>query len=182
MSESVRIIGKFKVLFLGDTNVGKTYIIKRFIYESFDINCEPTIGMHLFAKNLYLDDRDLKFQFFDSCGQEGYNIFITESIDDISLAVIVFDVTNKETFYNCDKWVEDLRNHQGNTFAIILVGNKIDKDEERVVSVDEAMDKAMSLESMYFETNSYTGDSVKLFFQLIVAALPKDKLRLAVNA
>ena len=182
MSESVNLKGKYKILFVGDTNVGKTKIITRFICESDYVNYEPTIGIEFFSKSLYLDNKLLILQFFDPSGEEGHRILTTESFEDLSVAVVVFDVTNKETFYNCDNWVSDLRNYQNNKFSIVLVGNKIDKAEERVVSVDEAMDKAMNLEVLYFETNSYTGDSVKLLFQLIGTALPADKLQLICGA
>jgi Ras-related protein Rab-6A len=87
----------------------------------------------------------------------------------------VFDITNKQTFLNCDKWVEDVRNERGNEANIVLVGNKIDKAEERAVSLEEADKKAKSFEATYIETSAKTGDNVKQLFKQIATTLPGDK-------
>ena len=100
---------------------------------------------------------------------------IPNYIRDSSVAVIVFDITNKQTFVNCDKWVEDVKNERGDDAAIVIVGNKIDRTEERAVTVDEAQAKAKSLEAFYLETSAKTGDNVKLLFKQIATTLPGDK-------
>ena len=166
---------KHKLVFLGDIYVGKTSIINRFMYESFDTNYQATIGIDFLSKTLYLDDRTVRLQLWDTAGQERFRSLIPNYIRDSSVAVIVFDITNKQTFSNCDKWVEDVRNERGNEAVIVLVGNKIDKAEERTVSVDEAEAKAKGLDATYIETSAKTGDNVKQLFKQIATTLPGDK-------
>ena len=166
---------KHKLVFLGDIYAGKTSIINRFMYESFDTNYQATIGIDFLSKTLYLDDRTVRLQLWDTAGQERFRSLIPNYIRDSSVAVIVFDITNKQTFSNCDKWAEDVRNERGNEAVIVLVGNKIDKAEERAVSLEEAEAKAKSLEATYVETSAKTGDNVKQLFKQIANTLPGDK-------
>ena len=166
---------KHKLVFLGDIYVGKTSIINRFMYESFDNNYQATIGIDFLSKTLYLDDRTVRLQLWDTAGQERFRSLIPNYIRDSSVAVIVFDITNKQTFLNCDKWVEDVKNERGNDAVVVLVGNKIDKTEERTVSREEAETKAKELDAVYIETSAKTGDNVKQLFKQIATTLPGDK-------
>ena len=166
---------KHKLVFLGDIYVGKTSIINRFMYESFDTNYQATIGIDFLSKTLYLDDRTVRLQLWDTAGQERFRSLIPNYIRDSSVAVIVFDITNKQTFTNCDKWVEDVKNERGNDAVVVLVGNKIDKAEERAVTTEEAQEKAKNFDAFYIETSAKTGDNVKQLFKQIATTLPGDK-------
>ena len=175
VSVPVSAQAKHKLVFLGDIYVGKTSIINRFMYESFDNNYQATIGIDFLSKTLYLDDRTVRLQLWDTAGQERFRSLIPNYIRDSSVAVIVFDITNKQTFISCDKWVEDVKNERGNDAVIVLVGNKIDKAEERCVTKEEAEAKARSLDAFYIETSAKTGDNVKQLFKQIATTLPGDK-------
>ncbi|OMJ94681.1 hypothetical protein SteCoe_2014 [Stentor coeruleus] len=166
---------KHKLVFLGDIYVGKTSIINRFMYESFDTNYQATIGIDFLSKTLYLDDRTVRLQLWDTAGQERFRSLIPNYIRDSSVAVIVFDITNKQTFISIDKWIEDVKNERGNDAVIVLVGNKIDKAEERTVTHEEAQNKAKSFDAFYIETSAKTGDNVKQLFKQIANTLPGDK-------
>ena len=165
-----------KLLFLGDIKVGKTYIINRFIYDSFNTNYEPTLGIDFYSKTLRLEDKTVKLQIWEIGGQEKLRSLIPNYIRDSSMVVVVFDVTNKQSFYNCDKWVETIRCDRGSEVVIVILGNQIDEAEERVVSVDEAVAKAASLEVMYFETSANTGENIELFFNQVDTILYGNKL------
>lgn len=175
VSVPVSAQAKHKLVFLGDIYVGKTSIINRFMYESFDNNYQATIGIDFLSKTLYLDDRTVRLQLWDTAGQERFRSLIPNYIRDSSVAVIVFDITNKQTFISCDKWVEDVKNERGNDAVVVLVGNKIDKAEERNVTKEEAEAKARSLDAFYIETSAKTGDNVKQLFKQIATTLPGDK-------
>ena len=166
---------KHKLVFLGDIYVGKTSIINRFMYDSFDTNYQATIGIDFLSKTLYLDDRTVRLQLWDTAGQERFRSLIPNYIRDSSVAVIVFDITNKQTFANCDKWVEDVKNERGNDVVIVFVGNKNDKAEERAVSTEEATTKAKSFDAIYIETSAKNGDNVKQLFKQIATTLPGEK-------
>jgi Ras-related protein Rab-6A len=88
-------MAKYKLVFLGDVYVGKTSVINRFMYETFDVNYQATIGIDFLSKTMYLDDRTVRLQLWDTAGQERFRSLIPSYIRDSSVAVVVFDVTNK---------------------------------------------------------------------------------------
>ena len=172
---------KHKLVFLGDIYVGKTSIINRFMYDSFDTNYQATIGIDFLSKTLYLDDRTVRLQLWDTAGQERFRSLIPNYIRDSSVAVIVFDITNKQTFVNCDKWVEDVKNERGNDVVIVFVGNKNDRTDERAVTTEEASVKAKSFDAIYIETSAKNGDNVKQLFKQIATILPGEKPQISVT-
>ena len=100
---------KYKLVFLGDQGVGKTSIITRFMYDSFDTAYQATIGIDFLSKTMYLDDRTVRLQLWDTAGQERFRSLIPSYIRDSSVAVIVYDITNRNSFANTAKWIEDVR-------------------------------------------------------------------------
>src|SRR5574343_888373 len=94
----VTSIPKYKLVFLGDIYVGKTSIINQFMYENFDNNYQATIGIDFLSKTLNIGDKSMRLQLWDTAGQERFRSLIPNYIRDSSAAIIVFDVTNKQTF------------------------------------------------------------------------------------
>lgn len=129
---------KYKIVFLGDLSVGKTSIINQFIYGTFDQSHQPTIGIDFLSKTMYLDDRTIRLQLWDTAGQERFRSLIPQYIRDCSIAVLVFDITQQQSFLNVDRWVEDIRNERGSDVIIMLAGNKLDVADKRQVSTEEA--------------------------------------------
>jgi len=124
---------KFKLVFLGEQSVGKTSLITRFMYDTFDGNYQATIGIDFLSKTMYLDDRTVRLQLWDTAGQERFRSLIPSYIRDSSVAIVVYDVTNRESFQSTSKWVEDVRAERGNDVIIALVGNKTDLSDKRYV-------------------------------------------------
>lgn len=122
---------KFKLVFLGEQSVGKTSLITRFMYDTFDGNYQATIGIDFLSKTMYLDDRTVRLQLWDTAGQERFRSLIPSYIRDSSVAIVVYDVTNRESFKSTSKWVEDVRAERGNEVIIALVGNKTDLSDKR---------------------------------------------------
>jgi Ras-related protein Rab-6A len=166
---------KYKLVFLGDIYVGKTSIINQFMYENFDTNYQATIGIDFLSKTLTLNDRSLRLQLWDTAGQERFRSLIPNYIRDSSAAVIVFDVTNKQTFSGVDKWIDDVRNERGTSVVVAIVGNKTDKAGERCVSREEAEKKAKGFGAIYQETSAKTGSNVKELFTEIAEAICSEK-------
>lgn len=166
---------KYKLVFLGDIYVGKTSIINQFMYENFDTNYQATIGIDFLSKTLTIGDKSMRLQLWDTAGQERFRSLIPNYIRDSSAAVIVYDVTNKQTFASLDKWVEDVRNERGNGVVIAIVGNKTDKTGERCVTTEEAETKAKQLGAIYQETSAKTGANVKELFKEIASSITNDK-------
>ena len=98
-------------MFLGDQGAGKTSIITRFMYDTFDnTKYEATIGIDFLSKTMYLEDRTIRLQLWDTAGQERFHALIPSYIRDSSVAVVVYDVTNRASFQNTARWIEDVRN------------------------------------------------------------------------
>merc|ERR1719428_2806588 len=143
---------KFKLVFLGEQSVGKTSLITRFMYDSFDNTYQATIGIDFLSKTMYLEDRTVRLQLWDTAGQERFRSLIPSYIRDSTVAVVVYDITNRASFLNTTKWVEDVRTERGNDVIIILVGNKTDLADRRQVSTEEGEEKAKESGIMFIET------------------------------
>jgi len=165
-------LNKYKLVFLGEQAVGKTSIITRFMYDTFDFNYQATIGIDFLSKTMYLEDRSVRLQLWDTAGQERFRSLIPSYIRDSSAAVVVFDVTNRASFMNTAKWVEDVRTERGKEVVIILVGNKTDMADRRQVSTEEGEAKAKEFGVMFIETSAKAGYNVKALFRQLASALP----------
>ena len=169
---SIAPLAKYKLVFLGDQGVGKTSIVTRFLYDSFDKNYQATIGIDFLSKTMYLEDRTVRLQLWDTAGQERFRSLIPSYIRDSSVAVIVYDITNRASFLNTSKWIEDVRNERGNDVIIVLVGNKTDLSEKRQVSVEEGEDKSTKEGIIFIESSAKAGFNIKALFRKLANALP----------
>ncbi|KAF2671983.1 ras-domain-containing protein [Microthyrium microscopicum] len=163
---------KFKLVFLGEQSVGKTSLITRFMYDTFDNTYQATIGIDFLSKTMYLDDRTVRLQLWDTAGQERFRSLIPSYIRDSSVAVVVYDVTNAKTFEQTRKWVDDVRGERGNDVIIVLVGNKTDLADKRQVTEEAGQEEAKKNNLMFIETSAKVGHNVKLLFKRIAQALP----------
>lgn len=163
---------KFKLVFLGEQSVGKTSLITRFMYDSFDNTYQATIGIDFLSKTMYLEDRTVRLQLWDTAGQERFRSLIPSYIRDSSVAVVVYDITNRTSFQQTSKWIDDVRTERGSDVIIMLVGNKTDLADKRQVSIDEGENKAKELNVMFIETSAKAGYNVKQLFRKVAAALP----------
>ncbi|KAI8092562.1 ras family-domain-containing protein [Halteromyces radiatus] len=163
---------KYKLVFLGEQSVGKTSLITRFMYDTFDNTYQATIGIDFLSKTMYLSERTVRLQLWDTAGQERFRSLIPSYIRDSSVAVVVYDTTNRASFSNTAKWIEDVRAERGNDVIIVLVGNKTDLSEKREVTTDEGEKKAKDHNVMFIETSAKAGHNVKTLFRRIAQALP----------
>lgn len=171
--EAIKPLRKYKVVFLGKQSVGKTSLITRFMYDSFDNTYQATIGIDFLSKTMYLEDRTVRLQLWDTAGQERFRSLIPSYIRDSTVAVIVYDITNVNSFEQVTRWIEDVRAERGKDVIIVLVGNKTDLADKRHVSIDEGEKKAKELGvSLFIETSAKAGYNVKQLFRRIAAALP----------
>lgn len=163
---------KFKLVFLGEQSVGKTSLITRFMYDSFDNTYQATIGIDFLSKTMYLEDRTVRLQLWDTAGQERFRSLIPSYIRDSTVAVVVYDITNYNSFQQTSKWIDDVRTERGNDVIIMLVGNKTDLSDKRQVTTEEGEKKSKELNVMFIETSAKAGYNVKQLFRRVAAALP----------
>lgn len=170
---SLAPLAKYKLVFLGDQSVGKTSIITRFMYDNFDRHYQATIGIDFLSKTMYLEDRTVRLQLWDTAGQERFRSLIPSYIRDSSVAVVVYDVTNRASFLNTTKWVEDVRAERGNDVVICLVGNKTDLgNEKRQISTEEGEERAKKDGLLFMECSAKAGYNIKSLFRKLATSLP----------
>ncbi|KAJ6664812.1 hypothetical protein lerEdw1_005784 [Lerista edwardsae] len=143
--------------------VGKTSLITRFMYDSFDNTYQATIGIDFLSKTMYLEDRTIRLQLWDTAGQERFRSLIPSYIRDSAAAVVVYDITNVNSFQQTTKWIDDVRTERGSDVIIMLVGNKTDLADKRQVSIEEGERKAKELNVMFIETSAKAGYNVKQY-------------------
>ncbi|CAK5028559.1 unnamed protein product [Meloidogyne enterolobii] len=131
------------------------------MYDSFDNTYQATIGIDFLSKTMYLEDRTERFR-----------SLIPSYIRDSTVAVVVYDITNANSFHQTSKWIDDVRTERGSDVIIMLVGNKTDLTEKRQVSTEEGEQKAKELNVMFIETSAKAGYNVKHLFRRIASALP----------
>lgn len=163
---------KYKLVFLGEQSVGKTSLITRFMYDSFDTTYQATVGIDFLSKTVYLKDRTVRLQLWDTAGQERFRSLIPSYIRDSAVAVVVYDITNFKSFEQTERWVEEVRKERGTNVIIILVGNKVDLEDIREVSVERAERMAKEMNILFIETSAKVGYNIKQLFRRIGDALP----------
>ncbi|OAL34803.1 hypothetical protein AYO20_05998 [Fonsecaea nubica] len=169
---------KFKLVFLGEQSelyesVGKTSLITRFMYDSFDTTYQATIGIDFLSKTMYLEDRTVRLQLWDTAGQERFRSLIPSYIRDSSVAVVVYDISSRKTFEQTRKWIDDVRGERGNDVIVVLVGNKTDLgDSKREVTTQQGEEEAKRAGAIFMETSAKLGHNVKALFRRIAQALP----------
>ncbi|KAK9767406.1 GTPase Ryh1 [Basidiobolus ranarum] len=171
-SEFSNPLRKFKLVFLGEQSVGKTSLITRFMYDTFDNTYQATIGIDFLSKTMYLEDRTIRLQLWDTAGQERFRSLIPSYIRDSSVAVVVYDISSRNSFLNTTKWIDDVRAERGTDVIIVLVGNKTDLSDKRQVTTEEGEKMAKELDVMFVETSAKAGFNVKTLFRKIAQALP----------
>lgn len=159
-----------KVVFIGNSAVGKTSIINQYMYDSTSAEHQPTVGIDFFAKTLNVDGKSVRMQIWDTAGQEKFNSLIPNYIRDSTVAVMVFDLSNRDSFDQLEKWhkmVSDIANPK-----LIIVGNKCDL-EKHEVSKEEAEKYAQEKNSQYIETSATAPTNINELFNMI-AAIPVE--------
>ncbi|KAG0736842.1 hypothetical protein G6F57_008615 [Rhizopus arrhizus] len=121
---------------------------------------------------MYVEEKTVRLQLWDTAGQERFRSLIPSYIRDSSVAVIVYDISSKNTFLNTTKWIDDVRAERGTEAIVVLVGNKTDLNEKREVTTEEGEKRAKELNVMFIETSAKAGHNVKSLFRRIAQALP----------
>ena len=145
----------FKLIIVGDTNVGKTNIMSKYIKDQFNITSKSTIGVEFGTKILEIDNKKVKAQIWDTAGQERYKSITSAYYKGAKGAFIVYDITNKSTFESVDKWIKDLNSYGDKNLTMLLIGNKSDLEDKRIINKEEGEEKAKSFELGFIETSAF---------------------------
>ncbi|OMP08637.1 Small GTPase superfamily [Corchorus olitorius] len=158
----------FKVVVIGDSAVGKTQILSRFTKNEFCFDSKSTIGVEFQTRTVTIKSKLIKAQIWDTAGQERYRAVTSAYYRGALGAMVVYDVTKRQSFDHVARWVEELRAHADNSIVIMLIGNKADLVELRAVPTEDALEFAEDQGLFFAETSALNGDNVdKAFFQLL---------------
>ena len=166
-----------KLVFLGDSGVGKTNIMSRFSNDIFNMNSKPTIGVDFAVKTIKFMNHYIKLQIWDTAGQERYRTFTSAYFKDAHGIIIVYDVTSRDSFNNIHEWMKIAYDHiDKNKASLIFLGNKTDLTEERDVSFEEGIDIAKEYRAMFMEVSAFNNSTKninKAFYMLVKDIAPK---------
>ena len=162
-----------KVVFLGDTAVGKSCLAVRFVRNEFFEFQEPTIGAAFLGKNINLNDKRYKFEIWDTAGQERYRSLAPMYYRGAKAAVIVYDITDEDTFKGAKTWVSEIKK-KSNNCLILLVGNKVDLTNNRKVDINMVKNYVDNNNLIYMESSAKTGLNVEKIFTTIAENIPED--------
>ena len=153
-----------KLVLLGETAVGKSCILARFINGEFREYQEPTIGAAFSTKEIRLIDKTVKFEIWDTAGQERYKSLAPMYYRGAKAAMVIYDITNNHSFNNAKQWVYEIQSKGHEDCLIILIGNKSDLENERKVSKDEVEQYCANNNLLNYLSSAKTGDNIDNIF------------------
>ena len=156
----------FKSVVVGDGGSGKTAVVVRFSQGFFQENYKLTIGVEFAVKTIHINNYNVKLQIWDTGGQERFRYVRPLYYKGSMGCIILFDLTNRESFDHVPKWLEEVKKESGN-IPILLVGNKSDLINERAVSLDEAKQLSKDLNMFYIESSAKNGKGVGDVFAIL---------------
>ena len=157
-----------KLLLLGDMAVGKTSLMMRLTDDEFNLNIIGTAGIDLKKKTLNIEGEDVKVLIYDTAGHERFRLIAKSQYKGSNGIVLIYDITDRKTFDNVSKWMEDIKENIDNKVEVMLVGNKIDKTNDRLVKSEEGQALSEKFGVTFFETSAKTGEGVNSAFLNIV--------------
>ena len=163
-----------KLLVLGDSAVGKTSILIRYVENSFDECCISTLGVDYKVKYIKYKNTKIKLQLWDTSGEEKYRSISTNLIRNTQGLLIVFDLTNEDSFQNIKDWINAADDYNPN-LKKILIGNKLDLEDERKVNNEALINFANNKNIKFFETSAKDGTNIEEAFKALVDLLFENK-------
>ena len=139
---------RFKLIIVGDTGVGKTNIIGKYIADSFNENTKSTVGVEFFTKSFKINEDYIKMEIWDTAGQERYKSITSAYYKGSNGALLVYDITRTATFDDIEKWINEVKDVVEGELKFVLVGNKSDLTNERKVETETALQKHKNLKCL----------------------------------
>ncbi|KAJ8765738.1 hypothetical protein K2173_014860 [Erythroxylum novogranatense] len=161
----------FKVVLIGDSAVGKSQILARFARNEFSLDSKATIGVEFQTRTMVIQHKSVKAQIWDTAGQERYRAVTSAYYRGAVGAMLVYDITKRQTFDHIPRWLEELRNHADKNIVIILIGNKTDLEDERAVSTEDAKEFAQKEGLFFLETSALQATNVDDAFLTVLTEI-----------
>eukprot|EP00095_Tigriopus_kingsejongensis_P001993 maker-scaffold1340_size46339-snap-gene-0.11 protein:Tk01993 transcript:maker-scaffold1340_size46339-snap-gene-0.11-mRNA-1 annotation:"ras-related protein rab-18" len=163
------ILTSLKLLIIGESGVGKSSLLLRFTDDAFDPDQAATIGVDFKVKTITINQDKIKLAIWDTAGQERFRTLTPSYYRGGQGAILVYDVTNRETFNRVENWLNELETYSTNHDIVkMLVGNKCDMEDSRIVSKDEGIKLARKHQMMFIEASAKTREGVQCAFEELV--------------
>ena len=167
----------YKLIVIGDSSVGKSSLSIKATKNLFDENYNPTIGFEFFTFFVRIGESNIKLQIWDTCGQEVYRSLIKSFYTNSSLAILVYSITNKNSFDSLESWINEIKTFGNPDINIFLIGNKVDLEGKREISKEIGEDFCKSHNiKLFLETSAKTGFNAKNIFIEAAKLLFKQNL------
>ena len=153
-----------KYIIIGDAAVGKSNLLLRYVHGQFKPEYQLTIGVEFGAKNIEISSKTFRIQIWDTAGQENFRSITRAYYKNSVCALVVYDISSRDSFNNVMSWIEDCKNQSPKTIFIVLVGNKSDLEDKRQVTYEEGKELADKNELLFFESSAKEGTNVEDIF------------------
>ncbi|KAG0449796.1 hypothetical protein HPP92_015846 [Vanilla planifolia] len=161
----------FKIVLIGDSAVGKSQILARFARNEFSLDSKATIGVEFQTRTLVIEHKSVKAQIWDTAGQERYRAVTSAYYRGAVGALLVYDITKRQSFDHIPRWLEELRGHADKNIVIMLVGNKTDLEEDRAVPTEDAEEFAQKEGLFFLETSALEATNVEAAFMTVLTEI-----------
>jgi Ras-related protein Rab-4B len=158
---------RLKLIIIGDANSGKSCLLEQFREGRFFAGSTHTIGVEFASKIVSINDKRIKLQIWDTAGQDRYRTVSRSYYRGALGAIVVYDITSRESFNNLPRWIQDAREQASKEVTIAVVGNKRDLSNERAVPMLDASRFCQERDLLFMETSALTGEGVVDIFELL---------------
>lgn len=160
-----------KVVIVGDSGVGKSKLLMRYVHNEFTTDSKATVGVELSTKTYKVNNHIIKIHLWDTAGQERYKSITSAYYKGAKGAMVVYDITKLETFNHLEKWMKEIRELSDKKINLIMCGNKSDRKEERAIDTDKAREKAEEFGIPYMETSALDSSNVEEAFRMLLTKI-----------
>eukprot|EP00658_Telonema_sp_P-2_P001181 TRINITY_DN10451_c0_g1_i2.p1 TRINITY_DN10451_c0_g1~~TRINITY_DN10451_c0_g1_i2.p1 ORF type:complete len:233 (-),score=47.12 TRINITY_DN10451_c0_g1_i2:287-985(-) len=164
-----------KVVVIGNTGVGKTCIVLRYVQEKFFNHTASTIGASFMIRKLFIDDTRLTLQIWDTAGQERFRSMGPMYYRGAAAAILVFDITSEDSFKSLQQWIDELRSNSDENIILAIACNKCDLSAQRAVALKSAQDYAKSVGAIIHETSAKGNKGIEDLFVDIAKAIIAER-------
>ncbi len=169
-----RLFYGFKVILIGDIQVGKTSIFNQFLDQKFQKQYGATLSVDFKVKSIFIDNNTVAdLQVWDTCGEERFKTITRQYYRDINGCFLIFDLTTVSSFEGAEKWLADIKEHGPENTIIMLIGNKCDLTDQRKIAYNDSLHFADTHGLNYIEVSALTGENIKLIFEELTRAMIK---------
>jgi len=163
-----------KFVIIGDSGVGKSNILLRYMNNTFSEDFKATVGVEFGAKNLEINNKIYRIQIWDTAGQENFRSIARAYYKNSVCACIVYDISNRKSFDSIQSWIDDCTKQTPKSILLLLIGNKNDLNNKREVQYEEGAEFARKKNMIFLETSAKTGENVNDIFDLSVKQIDKN--------